>query len=71
MVNAGGIDAFLNTLDSKLIESIDQSLWGLGNIAGDNKIYVGQIEQKGGASKIFNLLKQAPNNPSIQRNCSW
>lgn len=71
VVEAGAIDLFLVHLNSPSLEVVEQALWGLGNMAGDNPEYARMIYQKGGCSTIFNLLKVLPHNSSVYNNWTW
>ena len=62
---------FLELLNSPHIEVVEQAIWGIGNIAGDNHLTRDCVINSGALEKISSLLKQATPQTSFMRNASW
>jgi importin subunit alpha-6/7 len=71
LLNKGTVDAFVRLLQSPHFEVIEQAIWGLGNLAGDNTRVRDIVIAAGAVDPIANLLDQTQNNPSFVRNASW
>lgn len=53
------------------IEVVEQAVWGLGNIAGDNPRVRDLVIAAGAVEPISNLLDKGPKTLSFVRNVSW
>jgi len=69
-IHQGVIPAFLKLLKVKDHEVVEQSVWGLGNIAGDSPQFRDKILNQSGVELLVNALKNAPN-VSLKRNGAW
>ena len=50
---------------------IEQAIWGLGNIAGENHKIRDLVISAGAVAPISKILDQAPPGTSLVRNASW
>ena len=72
LVENKAITILLNVLDtSDNIEIVEQAIWCLGNISGDNIHFRDSILVEGAAEKIARRLDGAPPGGSFVRNASW
>jgi len=69
-IDNGGITAFLNLLKIENLEVAEQSIWGLGNIAGDSSQFRDIILNQNGVELLVNALKN-DSNVSLRRNGVW
>ena len=56
LINKGCIDKFIRLISNKNIEVVEQAVWGLGNIAGDNPRVRDLVIAAGAVTPISNLL---------------
>ena len=57
VINCGVIPGFLSAFQSENQARIDQSIWGLGNIAGDSTEFRDLVIKEGGVEAIANFLE--------------
>ncbi|CAI2363394.1 unnamed protein product [Moneuplotes crassus] len=50
---------------------VEQSIWALGNIAGEDTYYKAMILKEGALKPLVNILKNAEPNSMMTRNCMW
>ncbi|CAI2363828.1 unnamed protein product [Moneuplotes crassus] len=50
---------------------VEQSIWALGNIAGEDTYYKAMIFKEGALKPLVNILKNAEPNSMMTRNCMW
>jgi len=62
---------FMALMNSDHTEIVDQAVWGIGNIAGDNVFTRDQVLQAGALDKIAHLLNNFPPETSLTRNATW
>ena len=70
VIEKGALAAFLSLLRSDDLEVVEQSVWGLGNIAGDNAQFRDLILQQNGAEELVKVLAKA-STLSMKRNVVW
>jgi len=70
VIEKGALAAFLSLLRSDDLEVVEQSVWGLGNIAGDNAQFRDLILQQNGAEELVKVLSKATS-LSLKRNGAW
>lgn len=69
VVKAGAVPKLMNLLQSHDIHVAEQSVWALGNIAGDNSITRDIVYRYGAAETILKLLeKEQPVGDKKQNN---
>lgn len=61
----------MQLLASPHIEVIEQAIWGLGNIAGDNHKVRDMVINEGAIAPIASILDRAMPSTSFVRNASW
>jgi hypothetical protein len=71
LIDRGTIKALVELLKSPHIEVIEQSIWGLGNIAGDSHKIRDLVIMEGAIQPIANILDTAQPGSSFVRNASW
>lgn len=59
LVDKGAVALLVNLLTSNHVEVVEQAIWGLGNIAGDNYIMRDYVIQHGAVAPISQLLEKA------------
>lgn len=62
---------FMNLMNSEHTEIVDQAVWGIGNIAGDNVFTRDQVLSAGALDRIAVLLNNFPPETSLTRNATW
>jgi len=58
----------LNSSDAEVVE---QAIWGLGNIAGDNTGFRNLVIDAGAVNPIANILDHSEPGSTLTRNASW
>jgi importin subunit alpha-1 len=71
LLGKGTIDAFVQLLASPHVEVIEQSIWGLGNLAGDGPKIRDLVIGAGAVEPISVLLDQSVPGSTFTRNASW
>lgn len=71
LIAKGCVDSFIRLITNGNIEVVEQAVWGLGNIAGDNPRVRDLVISAGAVEPISNLLDQGPKTSSFVRNVSW
>ena len=71
VVQAGAIEPLLHLLSSPQLEVQEQSVWALGNIAGDCDEYREYILRLDGFGMIVRLAQSNIDKFGIVRNCIW
>jgi len=62
LIDKGCITSFVQLLSSSSNEVIEQAIWGLGNIAGDNPNIRDLVISAGAVNPIANLLNKGISN---------
>ena len=62
---------FIELMSSEHSEIVDQAVWGIGNIAGDNIFARDQVINAGALPKLASLLISYPADSSLTRNATW
>eukprot|EP01069_Polyplicarium_translucidae_P011069 Polyplicarium_translucidae@DN3486_c0_g1_i1.p1 len=70
VVNAGAVPIFVGLLTAPQDDVREQSVWALGNIAGDNPKSRDLVLREGALEPVLKLLKER-RKPSLQRNATW
>ena len=71
LCSKGTVEAFVKLLNSKNIEVVEQAIWGLGNLAGDNTKIRDFVINAGAVNPIADMLDLIPGSCSFVRNASW
>jgi len=71
IVQLGGLDATINLLSSTSTEVLEQAVWTLGNIAGDNVEYRNLCIQKNSMERLLAVFFHSHFHSSLQRNTVW
>jgi len=71
IVQLGGLDATINLLSSTSTEVLEQAVWTLGNIAGDNVEYRNLCIQKNSMDRLLAVFFNSHFHSSLQRNTVW
>ena len=50
---------------------VEQAIWAIGNIAGDDESFIDPINETGVLAILSQILSQSEINSSLRRNCSW
>lgn len=67
----GAIEALVKLLGTKNIEVVEQAIWALGNLAGDNVNIRNLIIQRGAVEPISSIVMACPPGTSFCRNAAW
>eukprot|EP00124_Ichthyophonus_hoferi_P003752 Ihof_evm3s348 gene=Ihof_evmTU3s348 len=71
VVEQGGVIAFVQLLDSPSEDVRDQSVWALGNIAGDSEMCRDYVLKCGAMPGILKVLNNTTTSALIMRNAVW
>jgi len=71
LLDHGAIEALIKLLGSKSLEVVEQAVWALGNLAGDNVNIRNIIIARGAVEPISQLMMATPPGTSFCRNVSW
>ena len=71
LIGKGTVDAFVRLLRTQHFEVIEQAIWGLGNLAGDNPRIRDIVINAGAVNPIAELLDRTAPGNSFVRNASW
>ncbi|CAI2363090.1 unnamed protein product [Moneuplotes crassus] len=66
--NEDGTETYHNPYQQNIVE---QSIWALGNIAGEDTYYKAMILKEGALKPLANILQNAEPNSMLARNCMW
>lgn len=71
LIGKGTIDAFIKLLSATHFEVVEQAIWGLGNLAGDNPRVRDIVIAAGAVNPIADMLDKTSSESSFVRNASW
>jgi hypothetical protein len=71
LIDKGTIPLLVQLLTSPSAEVVEQAVWGLGNIAGDNIGFRNLVIDAGAVNPVANILDHAQRGTTIIRNASW
>ena len=71
MIEAGAIPWFVRLLSSESYDVKEQSVWALGNIAGDSPKFRDIVLNEGAMGPLLELLNDRNNKISLLRNATW
>ena len=71
LIDKGVVPIFISLLGSPHQNIIEQSIWALGNIAGEDSYYKGLILKEGAIKPLASILSKAEKNSMLARNCAW
>lgn len=71
LIEKNVVTHFVQLLSSPHSEIVDQAVWGLGNIAGDNIFARDQVINAGAVETLGTLLENYEPNSSLTRNATW
>lgn len=71
LIDKGSIGIFISMLGSNQKNIVEQSIWALGNIAGEDSYFKGLILKEGALKPLCHILSNAENNSMLARNCAW
>ncbi len=70
VIENGVISSFLSLLKSSNLEVVEQSIWGLGNIAGDSAKFRDLILQQNGTEELVQIVAKSTSQ-GLRRNGAW
>lgn len=70
VVENGGIQGFVELLGSSNVDIVEQAVWGLGNIAGDDVTYRNKILEFNPIERLVTILRHTEK-LSVIRNVTW
>lgn len=68
LIDKGAIPIFIGLLASKQKNIVEQSIWALGNIAGEDSYFKSLILKEGAIKPLAQILKNSPKNTMLARN---
>ncbi len=71
LLEKGTVEILINLLNSNSEEVMEQAIWGLGNIAGENYKVRDLVISHGAVAPIAGVLDKAKPGSSLVRNASW
>lgn len=71
VVNEGGIQLFIECLDSPVLSIVEQAIWAIGNLAGDNIGFRDMLIMHTALEKLVILIAQNFYHKSLTRNGIW
>lgn len=70
IIDKNGLEAFLQVVSENRPHIVEQAIWGLGNIAGDNAKYRDVILQKGALDTLVKIVDTSTSKAMIEQG-SW
>jgi hypothetical protein len=71
LLEKGTVDVLIELLNSEHVDVIEQAIWGLGNIAGENHKVRDMVISARAVEPIAKILDKAQPSTSLVRNASW
>jgi hypothetical protein len=71
LIDKDVLQHFISLLSSPHLEVVEQVIWGIGNIAGDNPFTRDSVIASGALDQIAIVLDHAQPGTSFLRNASW
>ena len=68
LIDKGAIPIFISLLNSDQENIVEQSIWALGNIAGEDSYYKSLILNEGAIKPLAHILSNAAANSMMARN---
>lgn len=71
LIDKGAIPIFISLLGSDQKNIVEQSIWALGNIAGEDSYFKNLILKEGAVQPLAQILSKAETDSMLARNCAW
>jgi len=71
VVEAGGVEVFVNILATETGDIREQAVWALGNIAGDSAELRDRVLRADGLAYLLRIFVDESNNRGLLRNATW
>ena len=71
LIDKGAIPIFITMLVSEHQNIVEQSIWALGNIAGEDVYFKNLILKEGALKPLVTILNHAEKDSMLARNCAW
>lgn len=67
-INEDGTEVYVNPYQQNIVE---QSIWALGNIAGEDSYFKALILKEGAIKPLGTILDKSDTDSMLARNCIW
>lgn len=71
LIDKGSIPIFISLLGSDQKNIVEQAIWALGNIAGEDSYFKGLILREGAIKPLCQILCNGEKDSMLARNCAW
>jgi len=71
LIDKGAIPIFISLLGSDQKNIVEQSIWALGNIAGEDAYFKNLILKEGAIQPLAQILENSEADSMMARNCAW
>ena len=71
LIDKGAIPIFISLLGSSQQNIVEQTIWALGNIAGEDTYFKNLILKEGCMKPLAEIFKKAATDSMLARNAAW
>ena len=71
LIDKGALPLFISLLGSNHKNIVEQSIWALGNIAGEDAYFKNLILKEGAIKPLGQIFLSAESDSMLARNCAW